>query len=253
MLLYCSCNNNATSLAKKINSNQKSVESLTDKKIFNSINTIPLPKDYLRVKTDSNSFAEWLRDITLKENKTVYLYDGRKKNNQQAQFAVLEISVSNKDLQQCADAVMRLRAEYLFDQKKFNEINFTDNEQTVYSFNLPYTKINFTKYLERVFGMCGSASLSKQLKPVVDFNTIQPGDVLIRGGFPGHAVIIIDVAKNAAGKKIFMLAQSYMPAQDIHILVNPVNEAISPWYEIDEKSKIVTPEYLFYKSELKRW
>jgi hypothetical protein len=205
------------------------------------------------LKADSNSFAGWLRTIHLKEDKTVYLFDGSLKHNQQAQFAVLDISVPHKDLQQCADAVMRLRAEYLFAEKKFDAICFTDNAHTDYIFHAPYTKEHFMVYMEKVFGMCGSASLSKQLKAVTDFSAIQPGDVLIRGGFPGHAVIVMDVAENAAGKKIFMLAQSYMPAQDIHLLVNPGNENLSPWYEVNDAERIITPEYLFYKRELKSW
>lgn len=35
------------------------------------------------------------------------MYNVAEKQNQQAQFAVLDISVGNKNLQQCADAVMR--------------------------------------------------------------------------------------------------------------------------------------------------
>ena len=31
-----------------------------------------------------------------------------------------------------------------------------------------------------------------------------------------------------------MLAQSYQPAQDIHIVVNPLNEKMSPWYEVTD-------------------
>jgi hypothetical protein len=101
--------------------------------------------------------------------------------------------------------------------------------------------------------MCGSASLSKQLKPVNSFSQIQPGDVLIRGGFPGHAVIVMDVAVNALGKKIYLLAQSYMPAQDIHVLKNPMNTDLSPWYEVNEDNIITTPEYTFTQHELRRW
>jgi hypothetical protein len=102
--------------------------------------------------------------------------------------------------------------------------------------------------------MCGSASLAKQLKPVAHFSDILPGDVLIRGGFPGHAEIVMDVAGNKKGEKIFMLAQSYMPAQDIHILVNPVKNEITPWYSInDTEDDIITPEYIFTKSALKQW
>jgi len=63
----------------------------------------------------------------------------------------------------------------------------------------------------------------------------------------------MDVAENTAGKKIFMLAQSYMPAQDIHVLINPLHDALSPWYEVNDDNKIITPEYLFYRNELKSW
>ena len=76
--------------------------------------------------------------------------------------------------------------------------------------------------------MCGTASLSKQLKTKIDLKEVEPGDVLIRGGFPGHAVIIMDVGTNNAGNKIFLLAQSYMPAQDIHVLNNHSNKNLSP-------------------------
>jgi hypothetical protein len=109
------------------------------------------------------------------------------------------------------------------------------------------------QFMERVFGMCGSASLAKQLKPVNDFANIKPGDVLIRGGFPGHAAMVMDVAINAAGKKIFILAQSYMPAQDIHILLNPLAATATSWYDVSDDYTITTPEYLFYRNELRQW
>ena len=252
-LIFLSCNNAASSSANQLNNTQAPRATATDKNPYTTIKAIPMPEGYTRVKADSNSFSEWLRNIKLKEDKTVYLFDGKPKANQAAQFAVMDISVGDKDLQQCADAVMRLRAEYLFSEKRYAEISFTDNENGVYTFNSPYTKDNFMNYMQKVFGMCGSASLSKQLKTVNDFSTIVPGDVLIRGGFPGHAEIVTDVAANKKGKKIFMLAQSYMPAQNIHILKNPASEKLSPWYEVNDNKKLVTPEYIFYKTELKRW
>lgn len=217
---------------------------------WRSIGAIPLPGDYTREHTDSSSFAAWLRKQPLKKDKTVYLFNGDEKQNQQAQFAVLDISVGRQNLQQCADAVMRLRAEYLFEMKQFDKIVFTDNANTRYPFAMPYTKEHLQRYLQKVFGMCGSASLAKQLHKK-NIHDIAPGDVLIRGGFPGHAAIVMDVAINKEGKKIFMLAQGYMPAQDIHVLVNPRDEKLSPWYEIEEK--IISPEYVFTKHELKQW
>jgi len=221
--------------------------------LFKIIKDIPLPPGYQRIKDTGNSFTEWLRSVPLKKDNHVYLYNGSLKRNQTVQFAVLNITIGNRDLQQCADAVMRLRAEYLFAVKRFNEISFTDNTGKKYKWLGKNDRKEFESYLQNVFGWCNSASLEKQLKPVNDFNNIQPGDVLIKGGFPGHAMLITDVAINTKGKKIFMLAQSYMPAQDIHIVKNLSDESMSPWYEVNGNSEIVTPEYLFYKNQLRRW
>ena len=165
---------------------------------------------------------------------------------------MLDISVGKKNLQQCADAVMRLRAEYLYAKGYFDKILFIDNDGTKYLFKQPFNRQNFDIYLDRVFGMCGSASLAKQLKPVIMKN-ILPSDVLIRGGFPGHAAIVLDVATNRDGNKIYLLAQSYMPAQDVHILINPSNKTLSPWYKVNDDDAIETPEYIFTANELKKW
>lgn len=219
-----------------------------------NVKQIALPKGYQRLSAGDGSFQEYLHGIRIKKDKTVYLYNGDEKKNQSAQYAVLDIPVGSQDLQQCADAVMRLRAEYLFSTQRFEQIVFTDNEGKSYQYKQPYTRANLDRYLLKVFGMCGSASLSKQLQ-LKDINSLAAGDVFIRGGFPGHAVIVIDVAVNDQGKKIFMLAQSYMPAQDIHILLNPVAEdGMQPWYKVDDiDEELVTPEYTFKKVELKTW
>ena len=247
LLALFSCNN------EKVNSsNTKAVPIPLQHPHYLTIEKIPLPEGYKRTEADSISFAYWLRKIGLKANNTVYLFDGREKQNQSAQFAVLDISVGKKNLQQCADAVMRLRAEYLFAQKEFEKIIFTDNEGTQYIFRQPYNRQNFTSYLDRVFGMCGSASLARQLKPS-SIKNISPGDVLIHGGFPGHAVIVLDVAIDSNRNKVYLLAQSYMPAQDIHLLNNPTNKNISPWYQVNEDDIITTPEYFFTKNELRKW
>lgn len=133
---------------------------------YADIASIPIPPGFKISACKKNFFAAWLSHTPLKKSKTVYLYNGRKKENQKAQFAVLDIPVGNSDLQQCADAVMRLRASYLFDQKIFDSIIFFDNNAKAYCFTIPYTVEHFTKYLNNVFSMCGTASLSKQLKKI---------------------------------------------------------------------------------------
>lgn len=220
---------------------------------YKSIGEIPVPEGYQRVNYGAGSFGYWLRGRPLKKDKTVYLYNGAAKQNQSAQFAVLDVSTGKKDLQQCADVVMRLRAEYLFAEKKYDSILFTDYGGKKYKWSGGSNRKRFSIYLENVFSWCGSASLEKQLKPVTEFSSMQVGDVLIKGGFPGHAVIVADMAFNEKGYKVYMLVQGYQPAQDMHVLVNPVNNELSPWYELNDLYHILTPEWKFIKQQLKRW
>lgn len=103
-----------------------------------------------------------------------------------------------------------------------------------------------------VFTYCGTLSLEKETHNV-DLSSIQPGDVLVKGGCPGHAMIVADVAINKKREKVFMLAQSYMPAQDIHIVKNWVDNEFSPWYKLTSDGKLITPEWIFNRDQLKRW
>ncbi|OGF67543.1 MAG: hypothetical protein A2Y62_15720 [Candidatus Fischerbacteria bacterium RBG_13_37_8] len=238
---------------------------------------IEVPEGYERVAVSASTFAEWLRNLPLKENNPpVYLYNGNKKYNQEAHFAVINIDVGTTNLQQCADAVMRLRAEYLYSQQKYDDIhfNFTSGDTSYYSKwregirpvikgnKVTWVKSqqhdvsygNFRKYLTNLFIYAGSYSLGKELIPVSNCHDMKIGDVFIQGGFPGHAVIVIDMAQHKnTSKKIFLLAQSYMPAQDIHILKNPNNSVLNPWYDIDFGEQLHTPEWTFHRNHLKHF
>jgi len=78
------------------------------------------------------------------------------------------------------------------------------------------------EFPEIVFSYCGTISLSKEIKPVNDLNNLQAGDVFIKAGSPGHAMM--DVAINGQGENIFMLAQGLMPAQSMHVVKDPGDE-----------------------------
>ena len=130
---------------------------------FKQLNDIPPPNGFTRINASPNSFISWLRKLPLKKDKTVYLYNGKVKPNQSAQFAVVDISTGKTDLQQCADVVMRLRAEYLFAQKKYDSIRFMDYNRKWYNWKGTSNRSQFDTYLQQVFGWCGSASLEKQL------------------------------------------------------------------------------------------
>lgn len=48
-----------------------------------------------------------------------------------------------------------------------------------------------------------------------------------------------------------MLAQSYMPAQETQVLLNPRNKTV--WYDLPLNGEIKTPEWTFSASDLRRW
>jgi hypothetical protein len=232
------------------------------------------PPGYERIPVGPASFGAWLRGLPVRAGRpAVLLYNGRRKADQSAHYAVLDIDVGEKDLQQCADAVIRLRAEYLFpgpcsDRIQFNFTSgdtarwkdWRDGMRPIVSGNrVAWSRTaefddgysNFRDYLDTVFMYAGSASLEREMDPVADAKNLLGGDVFIEGGFPGHAVLVIDVAENEAGDRVFLLAQSYMPAQDIHILTS--FEDIDPWYRAHSEGVLRTPEWDFDYENLRRF
>ena len=106
--------------------------------------------------------------------------------------------------------------------------------------------------MDFVFTYAGTLSLSQCLQPK-DIKDIASGDVFILGGSPGHAVMVVDVAENKAGEKIFLLAQSYMPAQETQILKNNNATTLSPWYSANLSGTLDTPQWTFDAGQLMTW
>lgn len=252
LILLLSCTNPIKENKVSVNKNNTTAPTI--------VCQIPLPKGFERVTEDSNNFAFYLQHLSLKKDNTVYYYDGSKKSNQNLHYAVVNISVPNKDLQQCADAVMRLRAEYFFARKEYNKIEFKSTN-TTYNFSkflqLSSTT-NFEKikndYLETVFENCGTYNLADMLNYKQNARDLTIGDVFVKVGSPGHAMLVVDCAINkTTNEKIFLLAQSFMPAQSIHIVKNINNPNVSPWYKVDTSSIVETLGYIFTWNNLKSW
>ncbi|WDF62016.1 DUF4846 domain-containing protein [Flavobacterium sp. KACC 22758] len=235
-----------------------------------------LPQGFVREEESKTSFDYFLRNLPLKPlGLNVLYFNGTTKPNRNVYEAVVDLPIGRQDLHQCADAVMRLRADYFYSQKQYDKIhfNFTNGFRADFSKWAAGYRIaikgnktswiktakpsdsyeTYWKYLEKVFMYAGTASLEKELKPINALD-IKIGDVFIKGGFPGHAVIVVDMAVNPKNnQKIMLLAQSYMPAQEIQILKNPNNSSLSPWYAVDFGTSLQTPEWTFSSSQLKRF
>jgi len=211
------------------------------------------PAGYRQVKAVAGSFGEYLQNLPLKpagsQTKT---YKGAVAATDIFTAAVVDISVGNEDLQQCADVVMRLRGEYLYGQKRYSEIAFHlesgfrcdyihyadgyryRNDRWVLKAKKDYGYTTFMRYMNLVFAYAGTLSLQKELKPVQNVNDLKAGDVFIHGGSPGHCFIVMDVAENSQHNKLFLLAQSFMPAQNLQVLQYDNN----PWFDINKKTGI---------------
>ncbi len=235
----------------------------------------PTPDGFIRVESEQDSFGEFLRNQKLKPygDKALY-YDGREKPSSGVYDSVLDVDIGDRDLHQCADAVMLLRAEYLYSQGLYDEINFhfvsgfkaeykkwtqgyrikvDGNNISYYKASDPSNSYeNFRSYMNMVMAYASTLSLEKELE-TASIEDMKIGDVFIIGGSPGHAVIVVDMAENENNEKIFLLAQSYMPAQETQILINPMDKNLSPWYSLKDKEKLITPQWTFELNDLKRF
>lgn len=208
---------------------------------FSTIKNLSLPSGFSRVEIVANSFGDYLLNLPLKPQGTdVLTYNNNIPSTNQTAFAVIDLPVGNKDLLQCADAIMCLRAKYLYQQKRKNEIVFPfvsgfkcdyNTYTQGYRFDVKTNKwvqksqvadneAIFEKYLELVYTYASTISLSKSLKNVNNTNDLQIGDVFIKAGSPGHCFLVVDKCKNDKNEVKYAILQGFMPAQSMHLLKN---------------------------------
>lgn len=235
------------------------------------------PEGFMRVAAAPGSFGDWLRHLPLKPaDSGVALHDGRPVADHGTVAAVVDIDVGRSDLQQCADAVMRLRAEYLFSRRLTGLIGFELYPGERYRFEAfaagvtpvpageriawqsgppqDLTHAGLRRWLDIVYGFASTRSLARELRPVEHMGDAAIGDVFIHPGSPGHAVIIVDLAVEPAdGRRLALLAQSSMPARDVHILRNTIEPGLGAWFALAEGRPLVTPGRVFAPDELRRF
>lgn len=215
------------------------------------------PPGAVRVAVGDDSFGAWLRGLPMyPPEQLVHLYDGSLKPRQDVHYAVVDLDVARRDLQQCADAVMRLWAEYLFASGKTDRIRFHPDpgKPKEIAWWGGKRRNGWTLFLTKVFADAGTASLQAEL-PRAE-GPVLPGDVLIQGGHPGHAVLVLDVAEKG-GERFLLIGQSYMPAQQFHVVKNLDDTRLSPWFresDLDQPNGLQTPEWRpFRRGDVRRF
>lgn len=234
-----------------------------------------LPEGYTRLDAGSGEFSSFLSALPLKPaDSDVLLYDGSPKLGQDSHAGIFDLDIGNRDLQQCADSAIRIYAEYYWSIGAYDKIAFhltngffmeyakwrdgmrlvVDGNDVSWakkgSYNESYEE--FRNYLNMVFAYAGTLSLSQE-SSTISLEEALPGDMFLEGGSPGHCIMIVDVAVDSNGNKCFLLAQGYMPAQEFHIINNPLHEE-DPWYYANEITyPLDTPSWSFKENSLVRW
>ena len=237
---------------------------------------ILLPENFRRASYTKGSFSHYIQHYDLKpiEAKIVN-FDGEDYIYQQGHVGILEVPVPKNGLQQCADALIRLRAEYLWQQNRKDEIGFNFTSGHYCSWKkyaegyrpkvnvnkVSFSKIaaadtseeNFYNYLNLIYMYAGTQSLYDELTRIKKVEHLEVGDMIVKPGFPGHIVMIVDKATHANGEILFILAQGNTPAQSVHVLKNLNDHKISPWYTLEANAYLEIPTYYFNNIEFVRF
>lgn len=224
---------------------------------------IAAPGGFKRVAAPRGSFAHWLRHLPLRSPTTpVRSFEGKVilPVDSPHLVAVVDMDVGKRDLQQCADTLMRLRGEYHFQRGRPDRTRFRwaggkrfgyrhwrkglrpvkHGRRWVFEARARPGRGygSFRRYLRHMFIWTGTLHLMGEPR-VRTPAKVRIGDFFIQGGSPGHAVMVLDLARSAEGRTVALLGQGFMPAQDLHVLRAHSRKA---WFELDPGQKqIQTP------------
>jgi hypothetical protein len=235
----------------------------------------PAPEGLERVDVQRGSFAEFLRGLPVRLDRThVESFKGGRLGSPSA--AVVYLDVGDKNLQQCADSAIRLHAEWLWAAGKADKLryHFTSGDPTAWSdwaagerFRIAGSKVerrqtqavsqsraNFREWLYLVFTYAGTRSLARDSESV-DLADVQGGDFFVAPGSPGHAVVVLDVAEDARGQRYALLGQGFMPAQDFHVIEGSGPDVIDDvWWKLSPGKPVDTPSWkAFSPDSLRRF
>jgi hypothetical protein len=214
------------------------------------------PVGLTRVEVVAGSFADWLRSLPVRmDRKDVHSYRGRQMSSPAA--AVVAVDLGRGDLQQCADSLIRLHAEYLWSTGRASlaAYHFTSGHLSSWTGWVEGERVrvsgsrvqifngsrrspeheSFRAWLQHVFTYAGTMSLALDSYPVAGDAGIAAGDFFVLPGSPGHTVMVLDVAVDEDGKRFGLVGQGYTPAQDFHIIASTYPEVIeNVWFPLPE-------------------
>ena len=233
----------------------------TNRSGYERIGDIPAPSGYERVAGSDPAFSAFLRTLPLKpKGSPVMYFTGGKARLQALAYAVVDLPLLSND-EQCADCCMRLRGEYLYQTGQYGRIRFDDVNGNTMHYEGGGSRKSFESYMRRVYGVASTYSLKRSL-PHREFQDMEPGDVFVfdQGSIKlgvktrmGHAIMVVDVAVDSEGRKVFLLAEGNTPARSIHVMRCFTSPVRSPWYSLDDMADMLILSAVYDDDELRHW
>lgn len=236
------------------------------------------PEGYERIPAAEGSFLQFMREMPVwEQGSSIMTYDGEAISSVNA-AAVYTLSLPDVDLQQCADTVIRLWSEYYYQTGQTDRIAFSysNGYETSWAgwqkgwryLTVPAVGWTFRvklkgqddslqqmhNYLQAVMRYAGTLSLEAESQPIAA-SEAHAGDIICKGGAPGHVLVIVDEAVNEKGERCFLFAQGLMRSQSAHIVAG-CGDADSPWYTEKQLSEMPVrfSSYTYQPPDtLRRW
>ncbi|MGE0326635.1 MAG: DUF4846 domain-containing protein [Polyangiaceae bacterium] len=221
---------------------------------------VKAPPGMTRVNLEPGSFGSWLRHLPMLPYGTpVRSYAGGRLRDGESDIVtgVVALDIGDADLQQCADAVMRLHGEWRWSQggkdQSYRAASGTPLDYRRWAqgqrivakgASISWAATgkakddhpSFRKFMDAVFAWSNTVALSRMGRHV-EYSALRPGDFLVEAGNPGHTVLVLDLVRGADGSQRVLLGQSYMPAQNFHVLKSPDG----PWFKVSADAGVKTP------------
>jgi len=225
----------------------------------------PTPPGYQRVAVEPGSFGEWLRGLPLAAPGTPIVNnsgDTVHPGDDPYVAAVIAIDVGAGDLQQSADAITRLHAEWLWASDKPDAISY----RSASKLDMPFSRWakgqrllpsgpnvfwvvkgkphdasynDFRQYIDAVMLWSNNVSLAMRADHVSDPTQLKAGDFFLQTRGKGYAVLVLDVAQKPTGERVALLGQALQsPAQSMHVM--RLGQATA-WFSMRPPNPVLTP------------
>jgi hypothetical protein len=246
---------------------RKSYQPLTER--------IPLPTGFSRVPVQNGTFADWLRYLPAMPEGTP-VRNAKKEIVLPADHAglaaVVALQPQTARTLVASNMLVRLRAEYLWASGKLDQAAFhfasghlsswrewadgyrstVKGREVSLSKSAPpdSSRTSFCGYLEGIFKYGNFDSLHHDTDKAAD-GAVEGGDVFLRRGRAGHAVMVLDVATDPRGCVAVLLGEGGSPPQTFHVLRGKDG---SPWFPLSRSAPIdLGPKGTFQLADLRHW